>query len=401
MIGKENLRRGTRAVGTRAGAGVGGVSACHGYHRGMVDREFRVGASIERAETPPGWVYTDGAFYERVKERVLARSWRIVGDAHELSTPGSVRPVDYLEGCLDEPLVLTRGHDDELRCLSNVCTHRGMRIVEGAGHEKCLTCRYHGRRFGLDGAFRSMPEFEDAEGFPRAEDDLRRVPLGRWRQFLFASLDPAHPIDELVAAMEERVGFLPIEEGRLDATRVRHYSVRANWALYIDNYLEGFHIPFVHPSLGGALDYGQYETEVFPLSSLQLGIAEGAEDTFEDIPAGHPEHGRNVAAWYFWLFPTTMFNVYPWGISINDVRPMGVDRTRVTFLPYVWDASRLAGGAGCDLDRVEREDESVVEAVQASIGSRHYSRGRYSPAREGCVYHFHRLLAQAVREEGT
>ena len=88
-----------------------------------------------------------------------------------------------------------------------------------------------------------------------------------------------------------------------------------------------------------------------------------------------------------------MFNFYPWGVSINVVRPLAVDRTKVSFLSYVWDRSRLDRGAGAGLDRVEREDESIVEAVQRGVGSRSYDRGRYSPAREQGVHHFHRLLA--------
>ena len=84
-----------------------------------------------------------------------------------------------------------------------------------------------------------------------------------------------------------------------------------------------------------------------------------------DLPAGHPDEAAasesgGVAAWYFWLFPTTMFNVYPWGISINIVEPISVNRTRVRFLPYVWDESRLDTGVSGDLDRVEREVISQV-----------------------------------------
>jgi len=354
---------------------------------------FEVDPDIRRAETPPGWMYTDPAVFERSKERVLGRTWSLVADESQISTPGSIVPVTLHEGSLDEPLVLTRDAEDRLHCLSNVCTHRGMRLAEHPDHGKRLTCRYHGRCFGLDGSFRTMPEFEETAGFPRPEDDLRRVPMATWRQFIFASVEPAHGLEALVREMEERVGFLPVERARLDATRARDYMMRANWALYIDNYLEGFHIPFVHESLTDTLDYGQYATELFGLSNLQLGIAHGAEDTF-DLPAGHPDQGTDVAAWYFWLFPTTMFNVYPWGISINVVQPLATDRTRVRFLPYVWDESRLDSGAGSDLDRVEREDESVVEAVHATIHSRNYSTGRYSPAREQCVHHFHRLLAE-------
>ena len=368
------------------------------YHHRMTSRALRIHPDIRKAQTPPGWLYTDPAAFELVKQRVLTRSWSLVADETQARTPGAVYPFTFSEGAIDEPLLLTRDAADNLHCLSNVCTHRGMRLCEHPGHEKKLTCRYHGRRFALDGAFLSMPEFEDAQGFPREEDNLRKVPLAKWRQFLFVSLDPAHTLEVLTREMDARIGHLPIEQARFDPARARDYMVRANWALYIDNYLEGFHIPFVHASLAQTLDYGQYETALFPLSNLQLGVATGGEDCF-DLPAGHPDAGKNVAAWYFWLFPTTMFNVYPWGISINIVQPLAPDRTRVRFLPYVWDASKLAHGAGADLDRVEREDESIVEAVHASIGSRHYSTGRYSPTREQCVHHFHMLLAGALADD--
>jgi choline monooxygenase len=91
-----------------------------------------------------------------------------------------------------------------------------------------------------------------------------------------------------------------------------------------------------------------------------------------------------------------MFNVYPWGISINVVRPLAVDRTKVSFLSYVWDASRLDRGAGAALDRVEREDEVIVENVQRGVRSRLYERGRFSPTREQGVHQFHRLIAEAL-----
>jgi choline monooxygenase len=104
-----------------------------------------------------------------------------------------------------------------------------------------------------------------------------------------------------------------------------------------------------------------------------------------------------VAAYYCWLFPSTMFNVYPWGVSVNVVTPLAVDRTRVSFLPFVWDAAKRDAGAGAGLDRVEREDEAIVESVQRGVRSRLYDRGRYSPAREGGVHHFHRLLAEFMR----
>lgn len=356
---------------------------------------------VRRASTLPGRAYSDPRVFELARERVFARSWQFVADTDSVRVPGQVHPFTLLEGCLDEPLVFTRDAADNLHCLSNVCTHRGALLCEHAGVEPALRCRYHGRRFDLDGRFRSMPEFEGAEGFPSEADHLSKVAFGRWGKFLFAALDPAFPLSELIAEMDARVGWLPLAEASFDPTRSRDYLVRANWALYCDNYLEGFHIPYVHAALAGALDYGEYRTELFPYANLQLGIASGGEDVF-DLPAGHPDaepDGRSrVAAWYFWLFPNTMINVYPWGISVNVVRPLAPDRTKVSFLSYVWDPSRLDRGAGAGLDRVEREDESVVEAVQRGVRSRLYHRGRYSPTRETGVHHFHRLLTRFLQE---
>ena len=101
-----------------------------------------------------------------------------------------------------------------------------------------------------------------------------------------------------------------------------------------------------------------------------------------------------VAAYYYWIFPNLMLNFYPWGLSVNVVQPRGIDRTRVLFRSYVWDAGKLGDGAGNDLDQVEMEDEEVVQQVQRGVRSRFYDRGRYSPSKEQGVHQFHRLLCE-------
>jgi choline monooxygenase len=353
---------------------------------------------IRRGATLPAEVYNDARWLEREKERVFARTWHLIGDLDQVLVPGQCVPTTLLPGLLDEPLLLSRGKDDRLHLLSNVCTHRGAILCEGATVAAGLKCRYHGRRFDLDGRFLSMPEFEGAVGFPSPEDDLPRVPFASFHNLIFASLDPALPFEELVAEMEARVGWLPLGQALLDPARSRDYLVRANWALYCDNYVEGFHIPFVHGALLDALDYGAYRTEIFKWTNLQVGAAAGNDATF-DIPPSSPDHGRRIAAYYWWLFPATMINVYPWGLSINLVQPLAKDRTRICYRTYVWEPGLLDRGAGADLDRVEREDEAVVESVQRGVRSRLYRRGRFSPKREAGVHHFHRLLTRFLTQE--
>jgi len=361
--------------------------------------DFRVDPDIRRAHTLPGRAYTDPAVFERARERVFRRSWQWIADAGAVSVPGQVHPFTLLEGLLDEPLLLTRDREDRTHCLSNVCTHRGTLLCEGAGVQQLMRCRYHGRRFALDGRCLSMPEFEDVEGFPAPSDDLPHTALASWQRLLFAALDPATPFDALIAPVEARCGFLPLERAALDPARSRDYLVHANWALYCDNYLEGFHIPYLHAALADAVDYGAYRTELFAHANLQVGIAAGGEEAFA-LPPGHADEGQAVAAYWWWLWPNTMLNFYPWGLSINVVKPLAVDRTRISYFVYVWDPSRLSRGAGAALDRVEREDEAIVESVQRGTASRLYDRGRYSPAREQGVHHFHRLLAGALRGGG-
>ena len=355
--------------------------------------EFSIDADIRVARTLPARMYSDQTLFRAQQSRVFARTWQYAAHDDVVKVAGQVYPFTLLPGALDEPLLLTRDAKDGVHALSNVCTHRGTLVVDGAGHEQQLRCRYHGRRFSLDGRFHSMPEFEGTANFPSPADDLPRVALGTWERFLMVALAPAMTFDDVVAPMRARLGHLPFDQLVFDAVGTRDYVVNANWALYIDNYLEGFHIPYVHNSLAAVIDYGAYAVELERYATVQVAIAKQGETAFS-APRSHPDAGKAVGAYYYWLFPTTMFNVYPWGISVNVVVPLAVDRTRVSFLPFVWDSSKREQGAGAGLDRVEREDEAIVEAVQRGVRSRLYDRGRYSPTREGGVHHFHRLLAE-------
>ena len=340
---------------------------------------------IRRAQTLPSAFYCDPAVFQQVREKVFARSWQVVDGAERASTPGSVLPFSFVEGFVDEPLLLARDAAGDLRVLSNVCTHRGNLLCTRPDVVQSLRCRYHGRRFALDGRFLSMPEFEGVRDFPSRADDLPRLEVARFGPLVFTAFDPAFPFEEMIAPVRERMAFLPLDSMALDPSGSRVYEVAANWALYCDNYLEGFHVPFVHPDLAKTIDYGSYRTELFARSSVQIAEASSPADAFA---------GSSVAAYYFFLFPNVMLNFYPWGLSLNVVVPIAVDRTRIVYRSWVLDASRRRTGAGGALDRVEMEDEEIVQEVQRGVRSRLYDRGRYSPSREAGVHHFHRLLAR-------
>ncbi len=357
---------------------------------------YSIHPDIKQAQTLPASFYRDPDVFELLKEKVIMKSWQWIGDENLVKLEGQVHPFTLLGGYLTEPVVLTRDKEGTIHCLSNVCTHRGNIVCHNPGSEKGLYCMYHGRRFGLDGSFQHMPEFKEAENFPSESDHLHRFDLKQMGPWLFMGLDPSFPIQPIIDGMLERIGFLPLHEFKLNEVTSQDYLVNAHWSLYCDNYLEGFHIPFVHPDLNAVLDYGAYETVLYDHMNLQVGYADGAQHTF-DLPGGHMDYGKDVAAYYFWVFPNMMFNFYPWGLSVNIVKPISLNRTRVSFITYVYNESKFDSNSVAMIDKVEREDEFVVEGVQKGINSRFYKAGRYSPKMEKGVHHFHRLLAEFLK----
>ena len=353
---------------------------------------------ITRASTLPGSFYQSQHLFEKSKEQIFARTWQIVGDNSNLKLSNNAQPFKFMSGFIDEPLLLICDNEYNVNCFSNVCTHRGNLLVENnCIVKKDITCKYHGRRFTTCGKFLSMPETNGMKNFPTEQDNLTKVPLQKWKQFLFSSLEPSNILSDFISEMEERVGWMPIEDFIYDPNSSREYLVKANWALYCDNYLEGFHIPFIHKDLAKTLDYSKYNTEIYSYSNLQLGVASGGEHCF-DLPTDSIDYGKQIAAYYFWVFPNMMFNFYPWGLSLNIVKPISTKLTKVEFKTYVWDESKLELGAGSILDKIEREDEDIVEQVQKGVSSRFYKHGRFSPRMEKGVHHFHSLISKFLNE---
>jgi choline monooxygenase len=358
---------------------------------------FNINSDITKAETLPATFYKDPDIFEKIKEKIFLKSWQWIGDESLVDKPQSVHPFILLDGFLTEPLLITRDKDGLINCLTNVCTHRGNLLVVTPKATKKLTCSYHGRRFNLQGKFEFMPEFTDAKNFPRPCDHLHRFPIKKWGHLLFAGLNPSFDFQDVINIMNERIGFLPIDDFKLEKTFQKDFFVDANWALYCDNYLEGFHVPFVHEGLNEVLDYGSYETIIYEHCNLQIGYSNEATEIFE-FPQNHIDYGKKIAAYYFWVFPNIMFNFYPWGLSINIVKPLEISKTKVSFISYVLDPSKLNKGAGSNLEKVEKEDEVVVENVQKGVRSSFYKAGRFSPKREKGVHHFHVLLSKFLNQ---
>ena len=341
---------------------------------------------IAKATTLPAHYYTEATTYGKMLEK-FATTWNFVGF---VAMFGNTTKQPTFVGTT--PMLLTH-EGDSINCISNVCTHRGMVLLNEPKSGGSIVCPYHGRMFNLCGDIKHMPEFVEVENFPSKMDDLPKTKLEDWHGLLFTTFNETESFSHYISVVEKRMDFLNLNNLKYDPSRDRVHKIKTNWMLYVDNYLEGFHIPFVHDGLNEVLDYSQYETELFDNGVLQVGYAKPGESCFE-IPDNHVDSGKSIAAYYWWLFPNLMLNFYPWGVSINIVRPVDVGITEVKYYGFVLDLNKIGEGAGGDLDSVEFEDQEIVEACYQGMQSIFYQQGRYSPRMEQGVHHFHRLMTQ-------
>jgi len=347
--------------------------------------------SIRSAETLSSSFYTSDKQWAKTIEGITANSWQFLGHESQHFADNKQANVSRL----DSSLLLTKSNN-RISLLPNVCTHRASQLLANTSNADKIVCPYHGRRFNLEGKLEFMPGFSKTENFPRACDHLKQLPLENWDGLLWGNLNGESPMNRDIEFIKERIGHLPLQDLKYLPQYSKRYTLNAHWALYVDNYLEGFHIPFVHPDLNQVLNYGDYQTLCQGDVVLQIGYTDKESVSFS-LPAGHVDAGKHVAAYYYWVWPNTMLNFYPWGLSMNVLLPIDKNYTVIDFYTYVLDEKLYIELNGFDgIDKTEQEDEYIVEQVQKGMESGFYTTGRYSPDHEQGVYHFHQLIKQRL-----
>lgn len=341
----------------------------------MLDHESTIASSL----------YTSAETLAVEQEKIFAGTWQLIGRADQLSEPGSY----FTSMAGKEPVLVVRDRKNELRALSNVCRHRAGPVCRGAGIARSFQCRYHGWMYGLDGRLLATPEMDGARDFDKADFSLPRFELEAWHHLLFArAAGSGPPLAEVLSGIDEVLA--PFDLSDYSWTVRKDWTIECNWKVYVDNYLEGYHIPIVHPALNEELDYERYEVETRRWFSIQ------------HAPIRHPKRLRTGAtsneARFLWIFPNLMINVYSDNFSTNLIVPLGPDRTLTIFEWYFRDpdAERIVAETVEFSDEVQLEDIEICEDVQRGLQSSTYDRGRYSPKRENGVRHFHSLYRSAM-----
>jgi phenylpropionate dioxygenase-like ring-hydroxylating dioxygenase large terminal subunit len=353
-----------------------------------------IDADVSRAWSLPAIFYTDAEIAGREQERVFARTWQVVGHRHQLAHAGDFFTTE-LQG---EPLLLVCGNNGELRGFYNVCRHRAGPPAQGCGSRKLFRCGYHGWTYDLEGKLISAPEFENVQEFDRSYFSLKPVRVEEWFNLIFVNLDPD------AASLIESLGELPKQAERFgfDGMKLferRTYEMKCNWKTYVDNYLEGYHLPSVHPGLNRELDYNAYTVEPYVRHVRQFSPIRGAQSG-DAIPRRYQETSDGLTTDYFWIFPNWMLNCYPDNVSLNIVLPLEAERSLAIFEWYLPEADLGSAAAKASVkfsDQIQIEDVAICETVQKNLHSRSYERGRYSVKQEKGVHAFHRMYTEIMQ----
>jgi choline monooxygenase len=357
---------------------------------GEMSKEYSFDQRLAFAKTIPSQWYVDPSFLGQEKVKIFSRTWQLVGRVDQVAAPG-----DYFTTTIaDEPVIVVRGADEKLRALSNVCRHRAGPVAAEAGRCTVFRCGYHGWTYALDGRLLGTPEFDGVADFTKEANSLPQFKVETWNGLVFVNLDPdAAPLSDMFDDLPARIGARDLTSMKWAARK--DWTVDCNWKVYVDNYLEGYHIPIVHPSLMRELDYAQYRTETKRYSSIQHSPIRRNESA----RLRRDESAANNEAQYFWIFPNLMLNVYPDNYSTNLIIPIGPERTLTIFEWYFRDPERPEVQEKIRQtvefsDEIQIEDIAICQAVQRGLRSRRYTSGRYSVKRENGVHHFHGLLAR-------
>ena len=355
-------------------------------------KKISINKDISIANTMPSSYYLEDYYYELSINNIFKNSWQIIMDKKSLKS--NISPIIFLKDSVNESLLLTF-KNNKYTCLSNVCTHRGNLLCTKKNNSNSIRCKYHGRVFNLEGDFLSTPGFENVKNFPQNSDNLNKIKLKIWKNFIFNSLNPVIDIADVLEDIDNRLGWYPFNKLSYDQSNSSTYIIDAHWALYCENYLEGFHVPFVHKGLNQDINLDTYNTKLLNNGVLQYTMSKTKKDALK-IPANYINSNKDVYAYYYWIFPNMMFNFYSWGLSINIIEPITKDKSRIRFLSYPLDGYKQPQNIDSSLDKVEAEDQEIVCNVHKGIKSQFYNKGRYSVKYETGIHHFHRLICKHI-----
>ena len=331
-------------------------------------------------ETLPARLYSTPEVYEAERRNIFGKSWLLVAHESQMAKQGAY----VATAAAGYPIIAVRGENGAIRAFHNVCRHRAGPLADD-GMGKCegqLVCRYHGWRYALDGRLASARDFGPAAGFDPRDFSLLPLKCESWRGFIFVNMnESAEPLARTIAPLIAKTAHINFEALRFE--RQTTHDIACNWKTYVENYLEGYHIPLVHPFLNSAVDASKYEVDL------------SAPIVFHHAP---PRDGSPVGGLWAWAWPCLGLNVYADGVLMERMWPLSATHTRLDYLYFFPDGiERAVMERNISASEITTdEDKRICESVQRNLNAGIYSTGRLSPKHEMGVRWFQKEVKRAL-----
>jgi choline monooxygenase len=358
----------------------------------------------------PGVAYTDRMLYEQELTDVFERAWILVGHISELSEPGQYVTANVGR----EPVLVVRGHDGELRAMSNVCRHRASTILEGTGQTRSvMRCPYHAWTYELDGQLAAAPSGQGFACLDRDQVALPRFRVGVAGGLVFCCLDPAQmSLEEMLGPVGPYLEWLNIADLRVDryepgARRTEDFD--ENWKILADNYLEDYHVPVAHPSLVRLVDVKETvgdnndwcEWSRVPYRTRPS--RDPREREYQSLIRRMPGMPEEFEGWmgHVCIWPATFMEIYPHHIDTWHLEPTGQFTTRAITMTMVHpdedDQAKRARELMRELNvDIMGEDVDITTRVQRGVQAPSYHSGILNDEREFSVIRFQQRLRELL-----
>jgi len=354
----------------------------------------------------PAWTYRDAEFFEVEKARILRAAWQVVAHESDIPALGDWHAIEWL----GEPVIVVRGDDGAIRAMSNVCRHRGARILDGdCGHARRLVCPYHAWTYALDGALTGVPMRGSYGSDALAGLRLPRISCENWEGFIFIRLEGGGPsVAEMMAPyMAEIAPYRFRDLRRLGRVTVRPRTV--NWKNVGDNYSDALHIPVAHPGLKRLMGDGYMAEEHDWVDKMTGPIVASASSNpserayqalLPDVP--HLPAERQRLWTYFKLWPNVAFDIYPDQVDFMAWMPVSATECVIREISYAIPDDRREMRAARYLNwrinrQVNAEDTVLIARVQAGMASQSFTVGPIGRS-EVCLRSFAAKIRAAIPE---
>jgi len=361
----------------------------------------------EDAYSLPAWIYSDPDFFEREKQAIFRKSWQVVCHVSDIPRSGDYHSFEFL----GESIIAVRGDDGQVRSFHNVCRHRASRLLD-ASKGNCgrrITCPYHAWTYGTDGRLVAVPNRSAFPGLVVEKHGLAPVEQEIFMGFIFVRLEPGEvSVREMAAPYAHEMAAYRMED-LVPQGRVTLRPRSVNWKNVADNYSDGLHITVAHPGLTRLFGQG-YGIEAAPwIDKMWGGLRDVPSSNWSErryqnllprVEGLAPERQR---LWtYFKLWPNVAFDIYPDQIDFMQFLPVSATETIIREIAYVHPDSRREMRAARYLNwrinrKVNIEDKTLIERVQAGMGSSSYTVGPLSEG-EVCLRSFGRRMRELLPE---